>query len=405
MGQLTQVGENVTAQRAAPQTDHSFTPARGLSRSATGHRGGVAVHDALAREALGVRLASDAGPGRHGYLDDLAVRARAAVGDISRVVALAEDLGDELAAPGVGRTPDRWSALATLGATDLTVARVAEPHLDALAILAEASHPDLGDGALGASWGVYAAEGPSMRLLADPQPGRDVRAPNAWQLDGSKQRCSLADVVDHALVTAWIDEEQRGLFAVSMRQPSATAESGGCVSHGLRSVRSTPTSYRAADATLICSPGWYLERDGFAWGGIGVAAVWYNGAVAIARRLLRQATDREPDQIGWTHLGTVYATLHAARVVLLESADEIDRGHAGDQAGALLALRVRQGVADAVERTIRVVDHALGPGPLALEADHITRVSDLRPYVRQPHAERDAAALGRAGYASPEQPW
>ena len=82
--------------------------------------------------------------------------------------------------------------------------------------------------------------------------------------------------------------------------------------------------------------------------------------------------------------------------MLLESADEIDRGRADGESGALLALRVRQVVADAVEATIRVADHALGPGPLAFEAEHATRVSDLRVYVRQHHAERDGAALGRA---------
>ena len=252
---------------------------------------------------------------------------------------------------------------------------------------------------------MYAAEGGTARLRAQPDPSLDPQAPNAWQLDGTKPWCSLADVVDHALVTAWIDEDQRGLFAVSLRQPGVTAQAqpGTWVSHGLRSVRSTPTSYRSADATLVGAPGWYLQRDGFAWGGIGVAAIWFGGAVGIERRLRRQATEREPDQIGWAHLGTVDATLHAARSVLLESADEIDRGRANGPAGALLALRVRQVVADAVETTIRVADHALGPGPLAFEDEHATRVADLRVYVRQHHAERDTAALGRA--AARDQPW
>ena len=40
--------------------------------------------------------------------------------------------------PGHGQTPQRWSALAALGRTDLTLARLAEGHVDALAILAEA---------------------------------------------------------------------------------------------------------------------------------------------------------------------------------------------------------------------------------------------------------------------------
>jgi hypothetical protein len=43
------------------------------------------------------------------------------------------------------------------------------------------------------------------------------------------------------------------------------------------------------------------------------------------------------------------------------------------------------------------------PGPLAFEAEHATRVSDLRVYVRQHHAERDTAALGKA--AATDQPW
>ena len=357
-------------------------------------------------EADGVLLAPDAGADCHDFVAQLATRTRTAAGDLDRALALARDLGAELAAPGVGQTRSRWSALATLGAIDLTVARVAEPHLDALAILAESGQPELADATLtGSTWGVYAAEGGTARLRAQPNPGLDPQAPNAWQLDGTKPWCSLAEVVDHALVTAWIDEDQRGLFAVSLRQPGVTAQAqpGTWVSHGLSSVRSTPTSYRSADATLVGAPGWYLQRDGFAWGGIGVAAIWFGGAVGIARRLRRQATEREPDQIGWAHLGAVDAALHAARSVLLESADEIDHGRANGPAGALLALRVRQVVADAVETTIRVADHALGPGPLAFEDEHATRVSDLRVYVRQHHAERDTAALGRA--AARDQPW
>ena len=143
-------------------------------------------------------------------------------------------------------------------------------------------------------------------------------------------------------------------------------------------------------------PAGTCERDGFAWGGIGVAAVWFGGAVGVARRLRRQAEERELDQIGWMHVGAVDAALHAARLVLRESADEIDQGRADGPQGAMLALRVRQVVADAVESTVRAADHALGPGPLALEAEHASRISDLRVYVRQHHAERDLAALGRA---------
>lgn len=54
------------------------------------------------------------------------------------------------------------SALATLGAVDLTVARVVEPHLDALAVLHQAAAPDLSRIGVGpaSTFGVFAAHGP-----------------------------------------------------------------------------------------------------------------------------------------------------------------------------------------------------------------------------------------------------
>ena len=67
-----------------------------------------------------------------------------------------------------------------------------------------------------------------------------------------------------------------------------------------------------------------------------------------------------------------------------------------DVAAELLALRTRAVVADAVERVLHQGAHALGPAPLAFDADHAGRVADLQLYVRQHHGERDLAALGAA---------
>ena len=52
-------------------------------------------------------------------------------------------------------------------------------------------------------------------------------------------------------------------------------------------------------------------------------------------------------------------------------------------------------VETAVEETITRTGRALGPGPLAQDAKHAGRVADLTMYVRQSHAERDLAELGR----------
>ena len=342
-------------------------------------------------------------------LDAVAKRARSAIDDVAATLDLARDVGSSVAQPGAGRTRERWATLATLGAVDLTVARVVEPHLDALAILGEAAATGRTplDEAASATWGVYAAEGPGVRLTATPDRRRQSGLPGSWRLDGTKPWCSLAGVVDHALVTAWVDRRRRGLFAVSLVQPGVQVATGGWVSHGLPRVPSTPVTFSLAEATPVGGAGWYLERDGFAWGGIGVAAVWYGGAVGLARRVRRQAFERDLDQIGWAHLGAIDAALHGARAALAESADLVDAGLAAGAAGSALALRVRAVVATAVEGVLLAADHALGPAPLAFEEEHAQRVSDLRVYLRQHHAERDAAALGAAvaGREAERRPW
>ncbi|MGN6634821.1 MAG: hypothetical protein ACTHJ6_05075, partial [Oryzihumus sp.] len=109
---------------------------------------------------------------------------------------LAADLGHRVPLPASGRTRQRWELLASVAAVDLTAARVLEAHLDALAILAEAGLSSMAGP--GTSWGVFAAEGPGVRLDAVEQPG------GGWVVTGTKPWCSLAGRLTHALVTAHV---------------------------------------------------------------------------------------------------------------------------------------------------------------------------------------------------------
>jgi hypothetical protein len=95
------------------------------------------------------------------------------------------------------------------------------------------------------------------------------------------------------------------------------------------------------------------------------------------------------------HLGAVDGVLHAARCALADAARDLDAGRLVGAAGALAALRVRQVVASAAEEVLARAAHGMGPGPLATEEEHARRVADLELYLRQWHAERDQAALGR----------
>ncbi len=297
---------------------------------------------------------------------------------LPEALAHAERVGRELSSPGNGKTRPLWEHLATLAAVDLGVARAVEPHLDACAIFTQAGLP-LPAG----TWGVFAAEGGT-------QPLRATREAQGWVLSGEKPWCSLAGQLDGALVTAHTPDG-RGLFAVDLKHRGVRVLDGRWKARGLAEIPSGPVQFDSVPATAVGDPGWYLERDGFWWGGIGVAACWYGGAVGIARTLGEVARDK-PDPHRSAHLGAIDTMLHACRLALLDAAAAIDTDR--EVNGPLLAHRVRGLVARSCEEVLMRAGHALGPAPLALDEAHAKRVSDLALYIRQHHAERDEAAQG-----------
>ena len=335
-------------------------------------------------------------------LRDAATAAYAVNGDAGRALDLSRALGGSVPRPGSGQTLRLFETLASLAAADLTAARVAEAHLDALAILDQAALDPAGlvaGGSPDPMWGVFAAESAGTRLDARFTGGTQ------WRLDGTKPWCSLAGSLSHALVTAHTSATSRRLFVVDLADPGITVRTDEWVGRGLPAVPSGPVEFRDIQGRPVGDDGWYLRRPGFAWGGIGVAACWWGGAVGLARRVWESVLAREPDQIALAHLGALDLTLTAARTSLAAAAAAIDAGDAVGEQGALLAARVRGQVARTVDEVITRTGHALGPAPLAFDARHSGRVSDLQLYVRQHHAERDDAALGRRLRDAPVSPW
>jgi alkylation response protein AidB-like acyl-CoA dehydrogenase len=313
-------------------------------------------------------------------LTDLLEGAAQAKEDVEASLQLARDCGVWLPLPGGGHTQLRWSVLADVGEQNLTAARVIEPHVDALAILAEAGQ----DHDPGTAWGVFAAEAPGVRVQAE------LRG-DSWCLTGTKPWCSLADRLDWALVTAFAGEE-RGLFRVDLRQDSVHVEDGGSwVARGLRTITSSPVNFDGARAEPVGGIGWYLTRPGFSWGAIGVAACWHGGARSLASFVWNS---RQRGEIGAMHRGAVDAALHGGEVTLADAASRIDNGEASGHEGEILALRVRAVVAGAAEEILGHAAHALGPAPLAFDEVYSRQVADLQLYLRQHHAERDLAVLG-----------
>jgi alkylation response protein AidB-like acyl-CoA dehydrogenase len=312
-------------------------------------------------------------------MDALLPVAAAAAGDAAAALPVADLAGQLL----VGRPPGVvLTALQALGATDLTVARVVEPHLDALLIRREAGLPSTAG-----RYGVFAAEAPGRVLQAGQQDG-------GWLLDGIKPWCSLAALLDRALVTAHTPGGRR-LFDVDLHHPGVDASASDWVARGLSTVTTSDVTFTAVPAQPVGADNWYLQRPGFAWGGIRVAACWAGGARALIGTL-RAFLGARPqlDPLRLANLGAADVAGWSAERALDHAGAVIASGDARGGAAVLLAARTRAVVAGAAETVLREVGHALGPAALGFDATHARRVADLTIYVRQHHAERDLAALG-----------
>lgn len=313
----------------------------------------------------------------------------------------------DLAQPGAGATADRFSALAGLGADDLDVARLAEAHTDAVAILDEldgrdelaggdelAGRTGLGDlrGPAGLLWGVWAADPPALPLRARPDEGHHGDGAG-WVLSGAKPWCSGATVCDRALVTAHAEDGYR-LFAIDPRHPGVRARPSAWAGVGMTGSDTRDLDLDDVPARAVGGPGDYLDRIGFWWGAAGVAAVWLGGARRVSAALVRATTRHDSDLVA-ASLGRVDAAQHAAWCTLAEVARLADGPAVTAEHAQLAAARARAAVEAAVEVTLRETARATGPGPLATDGDHAKHVADLQVYVRQSHGDRDLAALGR----------
>ncbi|GGV46555.1 acyl-CoA dehydrogenase [Kitasatospora herbaricolor] len=305
----------------------------------------------------------------------------------------------DLPLPGGGLTRTRWEALTRWAQADLSLARLAEGHADAAAILAELralrvqGAQDLPSGGEGARWGVWAAEPPGYRLEARQVPG-------GWLLSGVKPFCSGARVCTHALVTAR-EGERRRLFAVEVRQRGVEPLPDSWPGAGMAGSDTLDVTFDDVRATPAGGPGAYPERPGFHHGGIGVAACWYGGARAVARTLLAASRTWELDPHALAHLGAVDARLATVEALLDSAAAAVDADpHDLDGAAGLRTMRVRAAVEQAAGEILTRVGRALGATPLGHDAVHSRAVADLTVYLRQHHAERDLAALGKAASAT-----
>jgi hypothetical protein len=300
------------------------------------------------------------------------------------LVRLHEAAREALPLPASGHTPERFDRLVEFGKEDLSLARLAEAHFDAVAILAEAGHGPR----IGAIYGVWASEIPGNALtLSESKDG--------FLISGTKMFCSGAGVIDHALVTVaapdpYLVEVDLRLYPENLEIETGVWKASAFALTNTTNIRFN--RYPVSKSGVLCGRGWYLSRPGFWHGAIGPACCWAGGADALLAYARRQSRS---DAHTLAHLGAMHALQWAMRSCLATAGREIDASPADLRAAHLRALTVRHLVEQGSTEIVRRFARAYGPYPLAFDEQISRQYQELDIYLRQCHAERDLECLGK----------
>jgi alkylation response protein AidB-like acyl-CoA dehydrogenase len=300
-------------------------------------------------------------------------------------------LGEPLPLPGSGETPRRHRMLMDIGREDLSLARLAEAHFDAVATLAEAGRQPLA----GAIYAVWAAEIPGQGMTSEHMGEKIV-------LRGEKMFCSGAGLVDRALITVPLPDHR--LVDVDLRAAASRlrVDDSAWKTSAFAEMQTPKIIFDGAvcaAADIVGTANWYLERPGFWHGACGPAACWAGGAQGIIDYATQQ---KRADPHTVAHLGAMHASMWAMNSALKFAGEEIDENPSDVLLARLRARTVRHLVESLSTDILRRLARAYGPHPLAIDEGISKRYLELDLYLRQSHAERDLEALGRDVQASCE---
>lgn len=293
---------------------------------------------------------------------------------------LMQVIEQQLPLPGCGDTRERHRLLAEIGREDLTLAKLAEAHWDAVAILAEAGRSY----APHAVYAVWASEKPGT--------GLELRS---GAIRGSKAFCSGADLVDRALVTVSMPDSR--LVEIDVRQHAETiaADLSAWQVGAFRETHTGVVTFRdtpIVEDGVIGGSGWYAGRPGFWHGACGPAACWAGGVAG----LVDAATSmRRDDSHTLAHLGALHANLWGMLSLLDEAGREIDLFPHDLPGAQIRALKLRHLIEQMGTDVLRRFARAYGPAPLSMDENVSRRYQEADVYLRQSHGERDLEALAR----------
>jgi alkylation response protein AidB-like acyl-CoA dehydrogenase len=296
---------------------------------------------------------------------------------------LADVVRQKLPLPGGGRTAERHHLLAEIGREDLSLAKLAEAHWDAVAILAEAgrsAEPNM-------LYAVWASETPGHVIRLE-------RVANGLQISGRKPFCTGLGIVDRALLTVGLPDQRLVEVDVRKNLEQITLDLDVWKTEAFRNTQTGAITFhdlQLASDSLIGEPDWYLQRAGFWHGACGPAACWAGGVAGLLDFALASKRD-DPHTLA--HLGAMQASVWGMYALSKHAGDEIDAAPLDSKAAQIRALSVRHLIDEMGTATLQRFARAYGPYPLSMNEETSSRYQEAGLYMRQSHGERDLECLG-----------
>ncbi|MGI8577872.1 MAG: hypothetical protein ACR2KG_08110 [Nocardioidaceae bacterium] len=278
-----------------------------------------------------------------------------------------------------GPLAELTASLVAVARVDLCLARLVEGHADAMRILQEAEVAPL-DGV----YGVWASRSLGTGVTAD-------QVLDGWQLDGELRFASGVDLIDRALVPAWIDAEHHVLLDIPTSVVTAVPDSWKTTAMDASRSFTVRLPSVTVEARSVGSTDFYLNRPGFVVGGLCVAAVWVGGARQLADLVSASLRPFPTTPHQQRHVGLIEQAAWTVQSLLEHAVAELGPT---DEAVSAQIARVRTAVVTACDEIIAQVPIVVGPGGLSRNVRLGRALADLAIYIRQHHLDIELSRIG-----------
>lgn len=279
------------------------------------------------------------------------------------------------------------AALQTIGYANLSVGRIYEAHVNALALIFR-----YGDTRIQAAAADAVRDGHLFGLWVAPadKPVQMFRSGSTLRIVGRKAMCTAAGIATRAVVTALDDNNDERMILIDAAQAIVDTDS----SHGLHGMRSTSTMAMMLDCAVPAErgfgePGDYLREPDFSVGAWRTSAVTVGGLQALADETIRQlhscGRDANPHQAA--RIAQMLIKTQTAALWIRSAAERIASQHDEHEGEVGYVNLVRLAIEQACLEVIPLVQRSLGLRSLTIDNPVESLMRDIVTYLRQPAAD------------------